>query len=252
MPTLVFVYGTLKQGFRNAHVNTGVRVPGEFVSVQPYPLYVIGPYHLPWLVDDAGQGEPVLGQLYEVDDAGLVRMDELERIAEPDWYRRGEILVRRADQTDAPPVAAMVYFGSAKRLQTEAVHLGPVPAFTHEHAALHRAGGAVGRGPGFAVLYRWRLHPGTEDSFVAAWTRISALLRSQRGSLGSRLHRGADGWWYSYAQWPSAQARALAFDGEPVDAEAAARMQDAIAEGLPEIVLESVADLLLPLPRDGA
>ncbi|MFT3955699.1 MAG: gamma-glutamylcyclotransferase [Piscinibacter sp.] len=252
MPSLVFVYGTLKQGFRNSHVNTGVRVPGEFVSVQRYPLYVIGPQHLPWLVDRAGQGEPVLGQLYEVDDAGLARMDALERITEPDWYRRGEILVRREGEADAAPVRAMVYFGSARRLDSEVVHLGPVPAFSAEHAALHRAADAVGRGPGFAVLYRWRLQPGAEDSFVAAWTRISALLRSQRGSLGSRLHRGPDGWWYSYAQWPSAEARARAFDAAPVDAEASARMQAAIVESLPELVLEPVADLMLSAPRDGA
>jgi gamma-glutamylaminecyclotransferase len=126
-------------------VNTGVRVEGEFVSVQPYPLYVIGPHHLPWLVDRAGQGEPVTGQLYEVDDAGLARMDALERITEPDWYRRGEILVRRAGEAgDAAPVSAMVYFGSAARLETEVVHLGPVPAFTAAHAALHRAGAPRG------------------------------------------------------------------------------------------------------------
>lgn len=252
MPSLVFVYGTLKQGFRNAHVNTGVRVPGEFVTVQRYPLYVIGPHHLPWLVDRAGQGEPVHGQLYEVDDAGLARMDALERITEPDWYRRGEILVQREGEAGAEPVRAMVYFGSAKRLATEVVHLGPVPAFTDGHAALHRAGESAGRGPGFAVLYRWRLHPGAEASFVAAWTRISVLLRSQHGSLGSRLHRGPEGWWYSYAQWPSAEARTRAFDAGPVDAEAAQRMQAAIAESLPEVVLEPVADLMLAAPRDGA
>lgn len=253
MPTLVFVYGTLKQGFRNAHVNTGVRVPGEFVSVQRYPLYVIGPHHLPWLVDTPGQGEPVIGQLYEVDEAGLARMDALERITERDWYRRGEILVRRVDDDDeAAPVTAMVYFGSAGRLATQTVHLGPVPAFTAAHAALYRAGVDASRGPGFAVLYRWRLHPGAEPDFIDAWTRISALLRAQRGSLGSRLHRGADGWWYSYAQWPSAEARDRAFPAGPVDADAAARMQAAIADSLPEIVLEPVSDLMLPLPRDGS
>jgi hypothetical protein len=47
-------------------------------------------------------------------------------------------------------------------------------------------------GPGFVVLYRWRLRPEAEDSFVRAWSRISELLLEQRGSLGSRLHRGSD------------------------------------------------------------
>ena len=109
--------------------------------------------------------------------------------------------------------------------------------------------GRAGRGPGFAVLYRWRLHPGFEQQFIDAWSRISALLRDERGSLGSRLHRSQDGLWYSYAQWPSAEARDVAFAGDPVDAEAARLMREAIAISMPEIVLESVVDFMLPPGR---
>lgn len=104
-------------------------------------------------------------------------------------------------------------------------------------------------GPGFAVLYRWKLRPGSEASFIAAWSRISELLFTQRGSLGSRLHRGSDGLWYSYAQWPSAQARSTAFAAGPVDPEALKEMRAAIAEELPEVVLESVADFMV-MPQD--
>jgi hypothetical protein len=104
--------------------------------------------------------------------------------------------------------------------------------------------------PGFVVLYRWRLHPGTEASFIAAWSRVSELLLSDRGSLGSRLHRAADGLWYSYAQWPSAQARKESAALGPVDAQAAETMEHAIAERFPEIVLECVADFLVPV-HDG-
>jgi len=103
------------------------------------------------------------------------------------------------------------------------------------------------KGPGFSVLYRWKLHPGMETSFVEAWSRVSALLLTQRGSLGSRLHRGDDGIWVSYAQWPSAEARSAAFSGAPVDAEATRQMHAAIAETFPEVVLESVADFMVPL-----
>lgn len=106
----------------------------------------------------------------------------------------------------------------------------------------------VPAGPGFAVLYRWRLHEGAEEAFTRAWSRVSALLLSERGSLGSRLHRGADGWWYSYAQWPSEQARAQAFAGASVDPEATRQMREAIAESLPELVLESVADFMILPP----
>jgi Antibiotic biosynthesis monooxygenase len=96
----------------------------------------------------------------------------------------------------------------------------------------------------FIVLYRWRLHPGMESSFVAAWSRITELLRTERGSLGSRLHKGSDGLWYSYAQWPSAKARDEAFALGSVDPAAGAAMEAAIAEQFPEIALESVADFL--------
>jgi hypothetical protein len=106
-------------------------------------------------------------------------------------------------------------------------------------------------GPGFAVLYRWRLHSGSEASFVDGWTRVSEVLR-ERGSLGSRLHRGPDGIWYSYAQWPSAQARELAFAGPPADPDATRAMQAAIAESFPELVLESVADLLVLPPANAS
>lgn len=106
-------------------------------------------------------------------------------------------------------------------------------------------------GPGFAVLYRWRLHDGAEESFIRAWSRISELLLSERGSLGSRLHRGPDGWWYSYAQWPSAQAREQAFAGAALDLQASRQMREAIAESLPELVLESVADFMILPAKNG-
>lgn len=101
------------------------------------------------------------------------------------------------------------------------------------------------RGPGFVVLYRWKLRAGSEDSFVEAWSRITKLLREQRGSLGSRLHRGSDGVWYGYAQWPSAEARLNAFATASVDPNASKKMREAVIEGFPEIILDSVSDFLV-------
>ena len=109
----------------------------------------------------------------------------------------------------------------------------------------------MSEGPAFAVIYRWRLREGTEEAFVDAWSRISERLRAERGSLGSRLHRGPDGVWYSYAQWPSAEARERAFAAGAVDPDASARMREAIAEALPEIVLQPVYDcMVLPGERE--
>jgi quinol monooxygenase YgiN len=102
-------------------------------------------------------------------------------------------------------------------------------------------------GPGLVVLYRWRLHPGSEASFTDAWSRITESLRRQAGSQGSRLHRGNDGLWYGYAQWPDDTARQRAF-AQPLDPEASAQMRAAVAESLPEVLLVPVADFLV-LPR---
>lgn len=108
----------------------------------------------------------------------------------------------------------------------------------------HTPGSALG----IVILYRWRLHPGTEDAFTQAWSRMTELLRS-RGSLGSRLHQGSDGLWYGYAQWPNAKSREDAFaDGSP-DEETSARMKSAIAEQFPEIILVPVAGHLVA-PKD--
>lgn len=103
--------------------------------------------------------------------------------------------------------------------------------------------------PVFCAIYRWRLHPGAEDAFVRAWSRVTRLLREERGSLGSRLHRGPDGIWYSYTQWPSAEAKAEGLARPSVDPEAWRQLRESIAESLPELVLEPVADYLTPLPR---
>jgi hypothetical protein len=100
---------------------------------------------------------------------------------------------------------------------------------------------------GFAAIYRWRLHPGKEAQFIAAWTRISELYLHEHGSLGSRLHRGPSDIWYSYAQWPNEASREKAFSAGTLDKEAGELMRGAIAETLPEIVLEPVVDLMVPL-----
>lgn len=43
-------------------------------------------------------------------------------------------------------------------------------------------------GIGFCVIYRARVRPELESSYIAAWSRLTLRLREQRGALGSRLH----------------------------------------------------------------
>ena len=134
----IFVFGTLKQGFCNFHINRGTRVGGDFVTVQAHPLYVIGPRHLPWLLQQPGVGHPVVGQLFEVDNITLADMDILERITEPLWYRREAIAVRPREGGEA--IEAWVYFGSPERMAVETVHTGPLPEYTTKVAAAYPLG----------------------------------------------------------------------------------------------------------------
>lgn len=101
-------------------------------------------------------------------------------------------------------------------------------------------------GLGFCMIYRARVHPDKEAKYIAAWSRLTSRIRSERGGLGSRLHKGDDGLWYAYAQWPSEQARAEAFAQPSVDPAAQADMADCILESFPEIRLEPVEDQLVP------
>ncbi|MEI7576273.1 MAG: antibiotic biosynthesis monooxygenase [Armatimonadota bacterium] len=94
----------------------------------------------------------------------------------------------------------------------------------------------------FAVLYRWRLVPGSEAVFKDSWAKVTEQLKT-RGGRGSRLHKAEDGTWYAYAQWPSAKAREEAV-AEPSDAELGRGMSESIAERFDEIRLEIVADFL--------
>lgn len=103
MDTLLFVYGTLKEGFPNFGRNPGVRVPGKFRTRLALPLYVVSlpqEERAPWLIHLPGQGYRVSGQVYRVDSVVLQKMDAFEEVGLPSGYVRVEIeLVSSVDET---------------------------------------------------------------------------------------------------------------------------------------------------------
>jgi gamma-glutamylaminecyclotransferase len=106
---MVFVYGTLKKGFPNHdRYMPQARLVGIFRTRERYRLVLNGDRYSPCMMAGAGRGRRVVGELYEVDQAGLTRMDQLERIDLPDGYRRHRILVDRIDspRSDAREVFA--------------------------------------------------------------------------------------------------------------------------------------------------
>ena len=91
------------------------------------------------------------------------------------------------------------------------------------------------------VLYRWKLKTDRENDFVAAWARLTDVLREQCGAYGSRLHRCTDGTYLAYSYWPSRQAWELAQIHAPKSA-ARALMAAAIEERFPDSHMDVVDD----------
>ncbi|MGD2133418.1 MAG: antibiotic biosynthesis monooxygenase [Maricaulaceae bacterium] len=94
------------------------------------------------------------------------------------------------------------------------------------------------------VLYRFDIKPDKEADFVAAWARLTDVIRQEHGTFGSRLHRSADGTYLAYARWPSREAFDLA-EEKPVKSAARALMASTISHRYPPEHLEIVEDRLV-------
>lgn len=140
--TLVFVYGTLKEGYPNFHVNRGRRLPGQYETVQAHPLHVVGERWVPWMMLQPGEGLTVVGELYQVDETGLADLDLLEGVGRPQGYQRLPIAVRpRGDDGLEEVVQAQAYLKRPEQLQGQTVQAGPLHDYTHDLALRYRRAG---------------------------------------------------------------------------------------------------------------
>ena len=79
---MVFVYGTLKRGFGNNRLLSGSKFLGEARTEDKFALYESG---IPFVIEDE-QVSQISGEVYEVDERTLARLDRLE--GHPNWYFR--------------------------------------------------------------------------------------------------------------------------------------------------------------------
>lgn len=85
----VFVYGTLKHGFHNHdYFLKGI----EFKKAKALGINLHAGPHFPYAIKGAGIA---LGEVYEVDDDTLERLDRLEGV--PHHYQRDEVFVFTED-----------------------------------------------------------------------------------------------------------------------------------------------------------
>ncbi|XP_045508477.1 putative gamma-glutamylcyclotransferase CG2811 isoform X3 [Colias croceus] len=111
----VFVYGTLKRNEPNHHWltnpehGTGTFLT-EGITKNKYPLIIATKYNIPFLLYSPGDGHHIKGEIYEVDDIMLSKLDILED--HPKWYVReiDDILVKKPGSNDEEIVKCWVYF----------------------------------------------------------------------------------------------------------------------------------------------
>ena len=99
----VFVYGTLKQGFCNHYFLKNAKFIAKATTKDKFPMVnIIQAY--PYIINDAGNGHNVEGELYKIDESILARLDMLEGY--PDHYDRRRVTILAEDKE----YKSIVYF----------------------------------------------------------------------------------------------------------------------------------------------
>jgi len=85
---LVFTYGTLKRGFGNHRLLEGARFISLAMTWLPFHVVDVG---FPIAFKRGPKRKPVIGEVYEVTDAQLARLDRLEGV--PTHYQRERVRI---------------------------------------------------------------------------------------------------------------------------------------------------------------
>ena len=104
--TLLFLYGTLKRGQRNHHLMAGQEFLRPAQTAPRYRMVNVGPY--PALVADPAHGIRIRGELWQVDDAALHRLDIFE--GAPQSPTEDAEFVRRTIEVEGEPGPVFGYF----------------------------------------------------------------------------------------------------------------------------------------------
>lgn len=132
--TLLFTYGSLKQGFCNQHINTGERVAGHYRTRDRLPFYLMGDGHVPCVIHAPGSGHQVVGELYRASAQALVAMDRLERLGEPGGYSRLTVALERTDGEAIETLMADIYVRLPSDVVPGEQRSDLIREYTAEHA----------------------------------------------------------------------------------------------------------------------
>ncbi|XP_068621972.1 putative gamma-glutamylcyclotransferase CG2811 [Battus philenor] len=111
----VFVYGTLKRNEPNHHwISDPKNGISKFISngktSEKYPLIIATKYNIPFILYKPGVGYQVQGEVYEVDDNMLAKLDILED--HPNYYIReiDNVEIMKSDTNETQKIKCWIYF----------------------------------------------------------------------------------------------------------------------------------------------
>jgi gamma-glutamylcyclotransferase (GGCT)/AIG2-like uncharacterized protein YtfP len=80
----IFAVGTLKRGFplHDEGLSDGTYL-GEYRTRERFPMIIAGPWYAPMVLDQPGTGLQIKGELYEIPEVSLSRLDALESVGQP-------------------------------------------------------------------------------------------------------------------------------------------------------------------------
>ena len=97
----------------------------------------------------------------------------------------------------------------------------------------------------YSVIYSFEVKPNCTDDFIAAWKKMTVLLYTREGSLGSRLHKVNETKYIAYAQWPDRESWAKEKTNLPKSANEYHRIMSECCTSIEtEYAMEMVEDLL--------
>ena len=104
----VFVYGTLKRSHQRNHVLVNQTFIGEATTTADYRMYDLGDY--PGLKEvEPGSGVGVQGEIYQVDQACLRQLDQIEGV-DQGLYQRREVRLDSRKGLCLPASQPVAYF----------------------------------------------------------------------------------------------------------------------------------------------
>ena len=109
--TLIFVYGSLKRGYKNESFLYEAKSLGKAKTLNKYPLVVNKNEYYPYLIDEEGSGHEIIGELYRIKKEYLIELDRFEGSE----FRRSKVQVqkkslRKRSITSNDCVEANVYY----------------------------------------------------------------------------------------------------------------------------------------------